>query len=635
MASASTRVAEDGATSPSSSPSHAGVDQYFIAIGIDFGTTYSGVSWTRSNEWNPNDPRYIYDVMSWPGDPDHYQQRLDEAQVPTLVDPETGAWGYHCLSPTSNPIRWFKLLLLREGDAGVDVRSSKQLIEARSRLQKSQRYQKTGLVGLIADFLRGVWEHALEEIGREVEGLDGVPLKAAIATPAMWPEYANKTMIEAAQLAGITDPPPFRFVTLSWVQESEAAALCTLREKLKRPVKRGETFMVCDCGGGTIDIITYTTESVHPLRFREAVEGAGKLCGAFLIDQAFENHITIGNRSRPGIRNSKEFRDFVDHAWEYGLKRNFHTPASDNRERIVEPVRLENLPRGLIPKHGLDRLVGRGKPTDIVSIERAVVEQWFSASYTGIRFLIGEQLQRLKAAGAKSPSKIFLVGGLGSSRYLHSILNRQFNNILQVRRTWSAVARGATMAVLEGISINSRVVRQSYGIQALVPESGHNGPRYQPLKDEMYIGRDGVSRMKRMLWYFKEGDRADSNGTKVSHRVFIDFDSRHNTDLVIEVCLCNSDNPPPRKDKTVKPMCRFRCPMRALECGDWQKLVDDEGMVTRIRLNNVMLSMIFDGELRCMLRTGDDHAEFELEMEPVVESEMEDGFEGRCRIGFL
>lgn len=39
MASASTRVAEDGATSPSSSPSHVGVDQYFIAIGIDFGTT--------------------------------------------------------------------------------------------------------------------------------------------------------------------------------------------------------------------------------------------------------------------------------------------------------------------------------------------------------------------------------------------------------------------------------------------------------------------------------------------------------------------------------------------------------------------------------------------------------------------
>lgn len=66
------------------------------------------------------------------------------------------------------------------------------------------------------------------------------------------------------------------------------------------------------------------------------------------------------------------------------------------------------------------------------------------------------------------------------------------------------------MAVLEGISINSRVVRQGYGIQALVPESEHNGPRYQPLKDEMYIGRDGVSRTKRMLWYFKEVSSSSS-----------------------------------------------------------------------------------------------------------------------------
>lgn len=154
---------------------------------------------------------------------------------------------------------------------------------------------------------------------------------------------------------------------------------------------------------------------------------------------------------------------------------------------------------------------------------------------------------------------------------------------------------------------------------------------------ELYFEKNDPWMTKNVnLWLlYHKGDRADSNGMKVSHRVFIDFDSRHNTDLVIEVCLCNSDNPPPRKDKTVKPMCRFRCPMRALECGDWQRLVDDEGMVTRIGLKNVMLSMIFDGELRCMLRTGDDHAEFELEMEPVVESEMEDGFEGRCRIGFL
>ncbi|KAK0658305.1 hypothetical protein QBC41DRAFT_55897 [Cercophora samala] len=637
MASASTQVAEVDAISPSPSPSpppsNVGTKPNFIAIGIDFGTTYSAVSWITSQKWNPDDPYDIVDVMRWP-DPGHSQQRQDEAQVPTLIDPESGAWGYQCLSQASNPIRWPKLLLLREEDAGADARSNKQLVEARSRLSNSQRYQKTGLIGLIADFLKGIWEHALKEIRREVKELDKMPLKVAITTPAIWPEYANKAMNTAAHLAGITDPPPGRFVTLSRIHEPEAAALCTLREELKRPVKIGETFMVCDCGGGTVDIITYTVESVHPLRFREAVEGAGKLCGAFVIDQAFENHITIGSRHRSSIRETQEYRDFVEKAWEYGLKRNFRVVNSDTSESTDDSVQLEGLPKGLIPRHGLQRFIGRGKPADTMSIERAIVEQWFSASYTGIRFLIGEQLRRLEAANAKAPSEIFLVGGLGSSRYLHSILNEQFNNILQVQKTWSAVARGATMAILEEMATKSKVVRQSYGIQALV-ETNHAMPRYQPTKDEIYLGRDEVARVQRMLWYFKEVDRADSYGKEVSHRMYIDFDNEHDTDLVIEVYLCNSDNPSPRIDSTTKPLCRFRCPAEAVRDGDWQKLVDDEGRVTHNRLKNVILSMKFDGELRCTLKTGDGHEEVKLEMEYVKKSEVETAFDGRCRVALL
>ena len=50
---------------------------------------------------------------------------------------------------------------------------------------------------------------------------------------------------------------------------------------------------------------------------------AGKLCGAFLIDDAFENWMTI----KSGLKFDKcepvDVRTFVNEEWEHGIKRLF------------------------------------------------------------------------------------------------------------------------------------------------------------------------------------------------------------------------------------------------------------------------------------------------------------------------
>jgi len=158
--------------------------EMYIAIGIDFGTTYSGVSWAFSA-----DPENIVEVSRWPC---HERRGQDEFQIPTQIDLATKKWGYQ-VPRTCDPVRWFKLLLLNPDDTQEDVRNSDQLNAARAKLRGQSGSQATDVVDLIAEFLGHLWKHALKEIAKE-EDVDVLPLKVALTVPAIWPNYAREKM---------------------------------------------------------------------------------------------------------------------------------------------------------------------------------------------------------------------------------------------------------------------------------------------------------------------------------------------------------------------------------------------------------------------------------------------------------
>ncbi|KAL7927675.1 hypothetical protein ACQKWADRAFT_308411 [Trichoderma austrokoningii] len=77
-----------------------------IVIGIDFGTTFSGVAWARSSR-----PEQINVITSWKS---RFNFNSDKEKVPTIISREEkdGAplWGY--VAPLgSASIQWFKLCL--------------------------------------------------------------------------------------------------------------------------------------------------------------------------------------------------------------------------------------------------------------------------------------------------------------------------------------------------------------------------------------------------------------------------------------------------------------------------------------------------------------------------------------------
>lgn len=60
------------------------------------------------------------------------------------------------------------------------------------------------------------------------------------------------------------------------IKEPEAAALWTTK-KLNVALNSGDVFVVCDAGGGTVDLVSYEVETTNPkLQVKEVVPGTGQ-----------------------------------------------------------------------------------------------------------------------------------------------------------------------------------------------------------------------------------------------------------------------------------------------------------------------------------------------------------------------
>lgn len=124
-----------------------------------------------------DEPRYSGAAWTWSGRPDDIQVvkhwngvgiGRTSGKVPTkiLYKENTIKWGFD-IPPEEKPLQWFKLLLLREeepkhpymDDKIKDYRLIKDARQELKRLNKSAE-------DVVADYLRLLWRHVLEEIKR-------------------------------------------------------------------------------------------------------------------------------------------------------------------------------------------------------------------------------------------------------------------------------------------------------------------------------------------------------------------------------------------------------------------------------------------------------------------------------------
>lgn len=292
-----------------------------LVIGIDFGTTFSGVSWLFCVPGRLPDQPQI--VRKWPS---QFAKNNEQGKVPPAVyyDKDTGgmSWGYNIPSDVK-PLQWLKLLILKHSDWPGDHAQSTRLVTTMAMLDD---LNKTA-VEVIADYLREIWTHSLDAIkrakGRNL--VEATPIHVVLTVPAIWKEYARDEMRKAVDEAGILRNRLGGPTTLELISEPEAAALSTIPELGDQgDLAVDDSFVVCDCGGGTVDIISYLVGKTEPLTVKECVEGDGALCGGVFPDAGFEEFMkkAVGasrwRRMQPTV-----VKKMINGDWEHGIKPEF------------------------------------------------------------------------------------------------------------------------------------------------------------------------------------------------------------------------------------------------------------------------------------------------------------------------
>lgn len=291
----------------------------------------------------------------------------------------------------------------------------------------------------------------MEASGDDVDNEETV---VVITLPASWSDRAKNSMLQAAQKAGIDDGR-----TLKFRAEPEAAAMCELKMRAKKAhIAKGDCFIVCDAGGGTVDVVSFQVLSLDALSLNQVVVSEGEFCGSSFINAEFEAQIRflLGSEyNKLGIETKARIRD----EFEQTIKRKY------SPERPTEYV---------IPVNGLEDNEQMGIKDGKLRVKEAILRRSFEEVMAQTLLLIDGQKAVLKTKNLLDNVKaILLVGGFGGSKYLHARISQEYPKSEGVKvwrgdHSWTAVVQGAVQCEVANREVyapfNTRLSRYHYGI---------------------------------------------------------------------------------------------------------------------------------------------------------------------------
>jgi molecular chaperone DnaK (HSP70) len=153
--------------------------------------------------------------------------------------------------------------------------------------EEPPEYPGKSPVEVVADYLSEVRKHAWSKLEVKYGTLFKTLTKELVITvPAVWSERAKDLTLKAVTKA------QFDVSKISIVTEPEAAAVYTLKYMAQQQdqVRTNDYFVLCDAGGGTVDLISYKITRIAPTYgVEEAVVGNGDKCGATFVEKEFLN----------------------------------------------------------------------------------------------------------------------------------------------------------------------------------------------------------------------------------------------------------------------------------------------------------------------------------------------------------
>ncbi|ROW13226.1 hypothetical protein VPNG_04861 [Cytospora leucostoma] len=527
-----------------------------FVIGIDFGTTFTGFTYAYSEEADK-----LQTITDW------VDGNADDPKTPSAIKFKRNGvdWGIKANNiPTA--LRWFKLLLVNEEDLPADVRASAQLKELRQQVKSIRK----SAVDVASEYLDCVWTHCLERM-KTAEGeetVDTSRFHVVITLPAIWPNYARERMRQAVDKAGILKQRRgVGKTTLDFIFEPEAAALAALSGVDGRHnIKIGDCFVIVDCGGGTVDLISYKVTKTQPMEVEEVVKGEGALCGAIFVDERFEDLLELKlkliSEEALDLIDDDDIPEMMDRHWENGIRKLFTGTAQEWTIRY---------PFNLVDRHLMAG--SRGFPT--FTITSGEVEEVFRPIVEKIQELVVCQINAVSQKEDKLPKYVILVGGFGRSKYLHTYLKQNCMDVEVLQRQgfepWSAISRGAVLHGLAKLKIDTplvapiraRIARASYGV---VCQEKWNDEKHD--QDDHILDDDTgeYKAVRQMKWVVRLGDSIE-DGHLARYEFFKHLEEEPKT-LETIIYVSKAENPPTRRDESVKVYCKVTWDINI----DWDSL---------------------------------------------------------------
>ncbi|KAF2011913.1 actin-like ATPase domain-containing protein [Aaosphaeria arxii CBS 175.79] len=469
-----------------------------IIVSIDFGTTFSGLAWAETNR---ADHQYVID--KWPSN----TSSTTSPKVPTELRKvnEGFQWGFE-IPRKAKRNKYFKLKLDDPISTTTDTRPPEELTQL---------------------YLSYLYKHMVSVLEERLSSsvVRDTPLDFILTVPAIWSQAAKQKTETAAVRAGFKGARKIHLVS-----EPEAAAIYTLHSLGAPTLRVGATFVVCDAGGGTVDLISYKVQQLSPkLKVKEATEGTGGKCGSSMLNNRFRRFLKqkLGEDYWTADRLVEGLNTFEDY------KKTF-TP---NGEPLSLRVELPNDPARDIRRNRF-----RIK-------QRDMQQEIFEPIIKDVINLVQEQI----SMAGSDVAAVLLVGGFGQSEYLKDRIQTSVGSairVLQPSNGWTAVVQGAAMigltrasANLAQVNISERVARKHYGTELVTSfEAGVD----EECK-KFWYEKWNCWAVKKMHWFIEKGvPYPEDRPSTISCN--IDFPVRSGADAAttISVYVNSADRSAPR-----------------------------------------------------------------------------------------
>ncbi|KAF2463990.1 actin-like ATPase domain-containing protein [Lindgomyces ingoldianus] len=586
-----------------------------LIIGLDFGTTFSGVAYCETDsKGSARDVTQIQLVTNWPGvglgNTEKVPSRISYGTAPkneikwgnlvTHKTKEVHALMKLRLDERTNKSKQIRMLLAfltgNFGSLNIDDLDSDQEEDA------PPEYPGKDAVDIVGDYLTYVREHVWKDLESQYGEalLSSMEKEVVVTVPAVWSERAKDQTLKAVIEA------KFPAAKLMMVTEPEAAAIYSLKE-MQEGAKRddvqvGDNFVLCDAGGGTVDLISYTITQIQPVfEIEEAAIGSGDKCGATYVDKEFLSWLErwIGKDAYELIPAEKtRHGSQMMNAFEM-VKHTFMGDDSDNEIR---------LPR----ECGIEDDEERNIDDQVLTLDAEQMREIFDPCINRTLELIDGQIASVLRKGRNKPKMVIIVGGFGKNPYLFKKITEYCiqRGIVARKPTfpWSAVARGAVCRGLEGPLtglVAVRLARKHYGTPVCTPYKPgiHNAA-------DMYVDEFTGSKYAKgqMRWIVDKGERLpESSPKKVSIECSCTFKKSEDREFGAILVGCDADAAPARyAHETAYNICRVRADLSTVPESKFARarsgLGAEEFLIAEFKLQatlcggNIDWKFIFDGK---------------------------------------